>query len=139
MNKKLDEALCRDFPKLFSHRYADMSETCMCWGFECGDGWEPIIREAAIKIEAINNARPEYEWIRASQVKEKYGTLRFYLTSDIDEAFVAVSEAEEKSESICEQCGGPGELRGYGWVYTACDVHTRNGDLKTSEYEKEEK
>lgn len=44
MDKKLDEALCKDFPEIFRNRHANMTVTAMCWGFECDDGWEPLIR-----------------------------------------------------------------------------------------------
>jgi len=122
MRKELDEALCKDFPTVFKNRHGDILETCMAWGFECGDGWEPIIREAAAKIEAINKTLPENQHCVASQIKEKYGTLRFYLNSGTDEAYDATDEAERKSESICESCGSPGICRGRGWYYTACDA-----------------
>jgi hypothetical protein len=133
MDKLLDEKLCADFPKLFTDRYGNMQETAMCWGFECGAGWEPIIREASAKLEAINNKIKDPEqYIRASQIKEKYGTLRFYISSVPsefgDEAFAATDEAEKKSEEICEECGKPGKLRGHGWLYTACDEHTKEQD-----------
>jgi hypothetical protein len=45
MNKELQDKLYADFPEIFQEHTLDMSETCMCWGLECGDGWEPIIRE----------------------------------------------------------------------------------------------
>lgn len=128
MNKELDEALCKDFPILFKDRYAGMRETCMCWGFECGDGWEPLIRKAAEKIEALNQTLPEDQQVHATQIKEKYGTLRFYLSNYLDGAEAAATEAENASETTCEKCGKPGELRGKGWVYTACDTHTKEGD-----------
>jgi hypothetical protein len=57
---------------------------------------------------------------RAAQIKEKFGTLRFYLTSGTDEMWEIVAEAEKKSAFTCEQCGKPGKLRGKGWLYTAC-------------------
>lgn len=125
MKKELDEALCRDFPTVFKNRYASMQETCMCWGFECGDGWEPIIREAAAKIEAINAELLPAQHCVASQIKQKFGTLRFYLHSGTNAAWDIVEEAERKSETTCETCGKPGTLQGQGWVYTACEEHTK--------------
>lgn len=133
MKKELDEALCRDFPKLFKDRYADMQTTCMCWGFSCSDGWEPLIRECAAKLEAINDKieNPDHH-IVASQVKEKYGTLRFYTGSypteygtEIEEA---INTAEAKSEVTCEVCGNPGKTVGGGWLRTVCDDHKRKDD-----------
>ena len=51
MRKDLDEALCRDFPLLFGDRKRPMDQTAMCWGFQCGDGWEPLIRRLSEKLE----------------------------------------------------------------------------------------
>ena len=42
MKKELDEALCKDFPLIFRNRHTP--RTLMCWGFDCNNGWEPIIR-----------------------------------------------------------------------------------------------
>lgn len=124
MNKELDEKLCRDFPNLFADRGASMRVTCMCWGFP-GDGWHGIIREAAEKleplIEAYKKEFPGEDWPRASQIKEKFGTLRFYLSHGTDEMFKIVSEAEDKSAEVCESCGEKGKLRRGGWLMTMCD------------------
>lgn len=43
MKKELDELLCLKYPKIFRDRNAPMTETCMCWGFDIGDGWFNII------------------------------------------------------------------------------------------------
>lgn len=71
---------------LYKMYYAPCSETCMCWGLECGDGWLNEIDMLSKKLEALNlmiyptfNVR-----IQADQVKEKYGTLRFYYSVVID-------------------------------------------------------
>lgn len=58
---------------------------------------------------------------RASQVKEKFGTLRFYMTCETKEMSEAIRVAEEESARTCERCGMPGEQRGGGWVLTLCD------------------
>ena len=133
MSPNLDKKLIKDFPILFQDRYGSMRETAMCWGFECGDGWEPIIRELAIFIEDINkSALPEDQAIVATQVKEKYGALCFYVdfVPEVwaDAVYAAIDEAEKKSEVTCERCGRKGKLRGRGWYYTACGYHTRKED-----------
>jgi hypothetical protein len=97
----------------------------MCWGFECGDGWYSIIEEAAAKLELLivewSKATLENEYHpRASQIKEKFGTLRFYLSSGTDEMYEVVEIAERKSAFVCEECGKKGKLRGKGWLYTRC-------------------
>ncbi len=107
MREDLDEGLCRDFPLL----YRDL-----CWGFP-GDGWEPIIRRLSEKLEAAIVALPE---CRAAQVKEKFGILRFYMTSSTDEMEQWIREAERESARTCEDCGAPGVRTGKGWIRTLC-------------------
>lgn len=58
---------------------------------------------------------------RAVQVKEKFGTLSFYMSSGNDEIWNLIREAERKSAKTCEECGKPGKLRGGGWIKTLCD------------------
>lgn len=124
MRQELYEALVRDFPLTFESV-----------GFECSDGWEPIIRKAAEKLEPLikkdvklSQKNPDEYYVRpgASQIKEKYGTLRFYLTCGSDEMFKIVDEAERASQYICEECGKPGKLSGPGWLKTVCEEHLGN-------------
>lgn len=114
MKKELDEALVRDFPNLYRDRHGDMRRTCMVWGFP-GDGWEPLIRRLSEKLEPLG--------VRAVQVKEKFGGLRFYIDNGSPEAYQAIREAEEESLQTCETCGKPGVPREGGWTLTLCDQH----------------
>lgn len=122
MNKELDEALVRDFPLLYADRHAHMISTAMCWGFECGDGWEPLIRKLSQKLEDLIKAEPPeaHAYLKASQVKEKYGTLRVYLAGGTDAMYKEISLADKESATICEYCGKPGRLTGSGWYTTQC-------------------
>jgi hypothetical protein len=43
MNQELEEKLYNKYPKLFKERSLPMTQTCMCWGLECGSGWFDII------------------------------------------------------------------------------------------------
>jgi len=58
---------------------------------------------------------------RAAQVKEKFGSLRFYMTSGNDEIYDLIDEAEAKSRVTCEECGEPGEEKPMSWIRTLCD------------------
>jgi len=120
MRADLDKKLVADFPMLYRDRYASMQQTAMCWGFDCGDGWEPLIRELSEKIEAYNNEHPDNPVV-AAQVKEKFGGLRFYVDGAIKKILDLIQEYEERSEKICEQCGKSGKLRDKGWMRTLCD------------------
>lgn len=130
MKKELDDKLCKDFPRVFRQRNGDMMSTAMCWGFECGDGWFDLLYKCAARIEREivrlkkeDPTTPDEELPCASQVKEKYGTLRFYMSwNETPEIEAAISEAEDESEVTCENCGKPGEVRGGGWLYCACEA-----------------
>lgn len=121
MKDELDDALCRDFPLLYRARYDRMETTCMCWGFCCGDGWEPLIRKLSEKLEPLVQAIPEEERPVVIQVKEKFGGLRFYMTTETEEMSKAIEEAEVVSFRTCEECGQPGSLTGNSWVVTLCE------------------
>jgi hypothetical protein len=61
--------------------------------------------------------------VTLDQVKEKFGTLRFYYTGGDDYISGLVSMAESMSGVTCEECGSPGKTHGGGWVRTLCDEH----------------
>lgn len=52
MRKELDEKLCEKYPLIFSQRHAPMTETAMCWGFDCGDGWYDLIDVLCHQIQS---------------------------------------------------------------------------------------
>ncbi len=59
-----------------------------CWIFECGNGWFPLIKELIEDLIALG-------WDRKTcQVKEKFGGLRFYITSGSDAIYDRISQAE---------------------------------------------
>lgn len=60
MKPELDEALCAKYPKIFRDRRAPMTQTAMCWGLSCGDGWYTIIDVLCSKIQRhIDHSRKE--------------------------------------------------------------------------------
>jgi hypothetical protein len=95
------------------------------WGrwISCDAGWYPIICQLDEQLAAID---PTYS---VHQVKEKFGTLRYYYaTSDAvgDDARAQMRElvdaAEGSTEITCEKCGEPGELHRSrsSWMKTLC-------------------
>jgi hypothetical protein len=70
-----------------------------------------------------HNDVAEISQVVATQVKEKYGTLRFYYAGGDDTIDGMVSMAEAMSSRVCETCGAPGEIRLGAWMRTACDLH----------------
>jgi hypothetical protein len=93
----------------------------------CGEGWQNVLERACARIEAaLADGGGAF---RAWQIKEKFGTLRFYwggevspeVRSRIDEA---IALAEARSACTCETCGEPGRLYQIsGWYKTSCSAH----------------
>lgn len=105
------------------------------WSFlyERGENWNQWL-EDPINLEKEKNfylASPPF-WMRdfkepcevvATQVKEKFGTLRFYVNGSDEYVDGAISMAEHMSAKTCEICGQSGKIRNGGWVRTLCDSH----------------
>ena len=210
MNRELTERPVKRFPVLYQDYDSPMTVTCMCRGFDHGDGWFEIIWQLSLAIEeeldyswfrkqwfllkkklfrSWNNAiyklspvqrekrRQEgsgtkddpYRWMveekirgdrlarlartifasgrfddyrswpgklqnlgfkafirwpctgfAVQQVKEKFGTLRFYC-HDTDAIAKYIRLAERLSSVTCEDCGKPGKANQSGWIRTLCD------------------
>jgi hypothetical protein len=67
------------------------------------------------------------------QIKEKFGTLRFYEEGGDAVTGAYVNLAEQMSSRICEVCGNRGRLRGGGWIRALCDAHADNREELSSE------
>jgi hypothetical protein len=174
MKQELDKLLCEKYPKMMVNRNKDMQETCMCWGFECGDGWYNILNQLMGNIqhhidwkekqrkwaidynemaaqakagnfdlfEEANKSLTNEEYknerlaeivagdfrqvpesipqVTLDQVKEKFGTLRFYYSGGDEYISGMVTMAEAMSGVTCEECSAPAETHGGGWVRTIC-------------------
>lgn len=149
MKQELDELLCKKYPKMMVNRNKSPQETTMCWGFECGDGWYNILnqlmgniqhhidgnnsrRELLLKNNPHNIKIPEeVVQVTLDQVKEKFGTLRFYYTGGDEKIRGMVIMAEAMSGTTCESCGNPGEQTYGGWIKTTC---TPCEDKRAAEY-----
>lgn len=118
MTNEETEHLLNAYPNLYKHlRY-----------FDCGSGWFDLINKLSSGLEELvadtNSNRPEDFsdiYTCASQVKEKYGGLRFYITCGTDAMYDLINKAEDESEHICELCGSPGVIqKRCGWLTCLC-------------------
>lgn len=130
MKQELQENLFSDFPLLFN-RNVDIRQSSMGWGFECGDGWYHLIRDLAEDlyplIEKSREIIDEYDcYPTATQVKEKYGTLHFYMSTATDEMHDIIDKYEALSAKTCEACGKPGSIdHTRGWLESLCEQHRK--------------
>ena len=119
MDPVLDKKLVETFPNLYRDRGGNPMETGMCWGLSCGDGWFALLWRLSEKLEPLCEGTAA----RAVQIKEKFGTLRFYMSDVTDEMHKLIAEAEAESETTCELCGSSdAKARGGGWVKTLCEA-----------------
>ena len=170
MKAELQQKIFDKYPKMFGDHTKPMTETRMCWGLEVGDGWYNLIDTlcealtytytTSIQVDKEDGKRLGIEpysdsyyfsveppQVIATQIKEKYGTLRFYYREEYSEEIHSLYEtgkypdlqriidrysdyingvvhfAETASGRTCEYTGQPGELHVSGG--------TRSGWVKT--------
>lgn len=151
MTPEHDKYLCETYPEIFKNRHGDPMKTAMCWGFDCGDGWFDLIdtfcktimgkvyieRKTLTYLRSGKTLRPTTpeELVRAEerlrmaeaaipvceQVKEKWGALRIYMDNLSHEGQAILDYMEALSETICMNCGAPGDMRISAWVHVYCD------------------
>lgn len=93
---------------------------------DVGDGWLPLIDRLCgwLQFNTDHNSHiPAYGQVKAMQVKEKFGGLRFYARNASPEQHAVISFVETLSYHTCEVCGAPGKRREGGWIRTLCDEH----------------
>lgn len=132
MNSEHTQILLEEFPELYWQYNLDMKQTAMCWGFDVGDGWFDLIYKLSqdlkpLAIKYNKEYGPEYKFA-VVQVKEKFGTLRYYINAGTDEIHDLIFEAENKSEIICEICGQPGMINKGPWYMVRCKEHWPKGE-----------
>lgn len=130
MRRELAENIYQQCPTIYRGRNLGPDKNLMCFGFECGSGWYDLILILSVQIEKLTeklrDEGVETDYLpMVTQVKEKYGGLRFYLTVSTNEMDELISKAEEDSLHICEECGAEGKLMvAYGrFLTTCCEVH----------------
>jgi len=122
MQEQLDALLCTRYPAIFT---TEGSAGQHLFGFECGDGWFTLIDGACELIEHHIETDGTQQ-LRALQVKQKFGGLRFYYQHGSDYAAAVVDLTESLSPYICEICGALGRpISLFGWMQTRCQTHER--------------
>ena len=98
--------------------YSNKPKITSCDFFDVQVGWYPLIKNLINELIYLG-------WDKqVTQVKEKFGGLRFYINGGSDEMYNKITEAEKLSHETCELCGEKGELRTkIRWFTTLCDEH----------------
>lgn len=143
MNDELEKLLYTRYPKLFKNVTNPNRPMDFFWGCEHEAGWFNIVdslcKEIVRHIDWKHRDTPKDErpYPLIQQVKEKFGSLRFYVDREDSEISAMISLAEEMSSRTCEVCGCPGTTRPGRWIKTLCDKHAEergyNGKSEKSE------
>ena len=152
MKTELELELVKKYPKILRDYKGDMMQTCMAWGMEHDDGWYKLLDKCMEKLQYfcdLCSKNGEEVQVVANQIKEKYGTLRFYTSvyngdnTQHDIIDDIIDQAEAKSAYTCEVTGEHGEpCKKGGWYRTLCYEQARKDGYiackeSTEEYWKE--
>ena len=124
--------LVEKYPKIFSIEEVDPRYPFPMFGIECGEGWVGLLDKLCHHLQFNTDNNNSYSnegthpQIHVTQVKEKYGGLRFYVNGASIEDYAIISFAESLSYGICEDCGkfkqdGDFTMDYEGWIYTLCN------------------
>ena len=126
MKPELQSKLLEAYPKIFRQKDLPKNKSCMYWGIKTGDGWYHILHTLCSQIQnhLKHNLRKDQDPaavnVEATQIKEKFGGLRFYYNGG-DEFIEGLTwMAEAISYRTCEECGSPGTPNSTGWIKTLC-------------------
>ena len=132
MDKELQSNLFNKYKDLFATRNRlDMGKLMMPidFGIEFGNGWYFILDNLLYCIDSyIKNhnkwnkkeGEPDLT-LDVTQIKEKFGGLRFYYNGGNDEIEGMVHLAETLCNNTCEECGINQDVgRTSGWIITLC-------------------
>ena len=128
MNHELELKLYNKYPKILQDCGKSPMESCMSFWMECDDGWYDLLDKCMEKLQyfcdlcSINDREVQ---VVANQIKEKFGTLSFYISvygaNTIESSIIddIITEAEIRSAHTCEVTGKAGTVckRG-GWYRT---------------------
>lgn len=120
MKQELEDIIVKNHPLMFPNQD---------FGIQCGDGWFDLIETLCSNIQSyIDNNKerdPSIKQVEVLQIKEKFGSLRFYASGGNATTGGMIWFAESMSTKICEVCGKPGKRIGGGWVRTLCEEHAK--------------
>lgn len=75
---------------------------------------------------------------RIQQIKEKYGSLRWYAYGNTEDTLKIIEKYEKLSEHTCIICGKEATYRSTGWICPYCDNHSPEGRVKIGEENEDE-
>ena len=127
LNKKITiDELVEKYPKIFQDYEGNPERV----NWYCPDGWLPILDILCGSIQSYIDHTVRYTkdgpvrpaQVTCSQMKEKFGELRFYTDGNDSNVDGMIDMAEYMCDNTCEACGTHENL-GYtqGWISVRCE------------------
>ena len=132
MRQELEEKLVKRFPTWFGVN-GDSRHSLKPFVFQCGEGWFNLLWRLCVDLEPIVTELEQEtgEQFEVGQVREKLGTLRFYVSHHSDAINERIAEARTESAQTCETCGQPGNrLEVGGRIRVRCDKHGHRSEVQ---------
>ena len=97
--------------------------------------WQQDQYGIAVATMELKEVKDACEQLIATQVKEKFGGLRFYYQGGDDYTGGIVDMMENMSNVTCDSCGAPGAAGGGGWITVKCGACRIGFKRSIEEYE----
>lgn len=142
MSPEKEKSLQDKYPKIFGT--SDPYQPYTLYGIECGDGWYHLLDVLCRNIQGHldfkmkgleTGEEKEAMQLIAMQVKQKFGTLRFYHSGGDEYTAGLIQMAEAISGMICETCGDKATVKTGGWVTNLCNSCHIKGKFKAQGFE----
>ena len=112
---KIDDPFWDDEPILNSdYSFTMLDEMPSGWRESFGEQLCEELRTVLVKEGLL-------EKYRIHQIKEKFGSLRWYGNFENDSIAKILEKYEEKSKYTCIRCGAPATKISLGWISPYCD------------------
>ena len=93
------------------------------YDFDLDESYNTVVTEEEVATAKVEMETEEEKIPVVTQVKEKYGGLRFYVHGASEEQYGMIHFAESMSYNTCDVCGDKGKPNRGGWVTTRCAKH----------------
>ncbi len=136
MREDLENKLYETYESILVDKCEHSGKVTKCH-LDIGSGWYDLVaticngiltHEDSIKawneiLKKRGEPEKEFHPVKAVQIKEKFGGLRFYVSGGDEFIRGVIFTAEAMSRKICENCGERGKTSNEGWMVTLCDKH----------------
>lgn len=141
MKPELEQYLIKKYPKIYTEIGSD--QPFALFGFECNDGWFRLILWLSKYIQEYTDMHNKWAekfpnenhkpvpQVKIMQVKEKFGTLRYYYHGGDEKISAVVDFVEMISANICESTGKTDNIghNKSGWIKTHHKDLTKGNDF----------